>query len=212
MAAITQTDVLLRMSYLLGEQTIPTTGIEDRKQFINDALARVYRSYNFNEAQAIATVTVTAGAGTLPSDIGESPSLDVRVINAGSNNDYIYQQIPYEDQDNYVDGDYKYWLTGSAGSYTLNTKDTQTPLIVRYMQESPSINASIATTFPSAMAVARGALVYYRLAENPDADTSQDEAFFQKELQEVISRQNRNRPVRRAKSIMELNNHYTGDI
>lgn len=212
MAAITQTDVLLRMSYLLGEQTIPTTGIEDRKQFINDALARVYRTYNFNEAQAIATVAVTAGAGTLPSDIGESPSLDVRVINAGSNNDYIYQQIPYEDQDNYVDGDYKYWLTGSAGSYTLNTKDTQTPLIVRYMQESPEINASIATTFPSAMAIARGALVYYRLAENPDADTSQDEAFFQKELQEVIARQNRNRPVRRAKSIMELNNHYTGDI
>lgn len=212
MAAITQTDVLLRMSYLLGEQTIPTTGIEDRKQFINDALARVYRTYNFNEAQAIATVTVTDGVGTLSTDIGESPSLDVRVINAGSDNDYIYQQIPYEDQDNYVNGDYKYWLTGSAGSYNLNTKDTQTPLIVRYMQESPEINASISTTFPSAMAIARGALVYYRLAENPDADTSQDEAFFQKELQEVISRQNRNRPVRRAKSIMELNNHYTGDI
>jgi len=210
--AITQTDVLLRMSYLLGEQTIPTTGIEDRKQFINDALERIYRSYNFNEAFAIATVAITAGAGTLPSDIGESPSIDVRVINAGSDNDYVYEQIPYEDQDKYVDGDYKYWLTGSAGDYTLNTKDAQSQVIVRYIQEAPSINASISTTFPSAMTIARGALVYYRLAENPDADTSQDEAFFQKELQEVISRQNRNRPVRRVKSVMELNNHYTGRI
>ena len=210
--AITQTDVLLRMSYLLGEQTIPTTGIEDRKQFINDALERIYRSYNFNEAHAVATVTVTAGQATLPSDIGETPSMDVRVINAGSNNDYIYEQIPYEDQDTYVDGDYRYWLSGSAGNYTLNTKDSQTPLIVRYMQESPAINATISTTFPSAMTIARGALVYYRLAENPDADTSQDEAFFQKELQEVVARQNRNRPTKRAKSIMELNNHYTGRI
>lgn len=210
--AITQTDVLLRMSYLLGEQTIPTTGIEDRKQFINDALERIYRSYNFNEAYAVATVTVTAGQGTLPTDIGETPGLDVRVPNGGSNNDYIYEQIPYQDQDNYVDGDYKYWLSGSAGSYTLNTKDSQTPLVVRYLQESPSINASISTTFPSAMTIARGALVYYRLAENPDADTSQDEAFFQKELQEVVARQNRNRPTKRAKSIMELNNHYTGRI
>ncbi len=210
--AITQTDVLLRMSYLLGEQTIPTTGIEDRKQFINDALERIYRSYNFNETFAIATVSITAGVGTLPSDIGESPGIDVRVINPGSDNDYVYEQIPYEDQDKYVDGDYKYWLTGSAGNYTLNTKDSQSQVIVRYIQESPSINASISTTFPSAMTIARGALVYYRLAENPDADTSQDEAFFQKELQEVISRQNRNRPVRRAKSVMELNNHYTGRI
>lgn len=210
--AITQTDVLLRMSYLLGEQTIPTTGIEDRKQFINDALERIYRSYNFNETYAVATVSITNGVGTLPSDIGESPAVDVRVINAGSNNDYVYEQIPYEDQDKYVDGDYKYWLTGSAGNYTLNTKDTQSQVIVRYIQESPQINASVSTTFPSAMTIARGALVYYRLAENPDADTSQDEAFFQKELQEVISRQQRNRPVRRVKSVMELNDHYTGRV
>lgn len=212
MSSISQNDVLLRMSYLLGEQTIPTSGIEDRKQFINDALGRIYRSYNFNEAMAVATVTVTAGVGSMPSDIGESPAIDVRVINPGTNNDYVYEQIPYEDQDKYVDGDYKYWLTGSAGAYTLNTNDSQTPVIVRYMQESPEINASISTTFPSAMAIARGALVYFRLAENPDADTSQDEAFFQKELQEVISRQNRNRPNRRSKSVMELNNYHTGQV
>ena len=210
--AITQTDILLRMSYLLGEQTIPTSGIEDRKQFIDDALGRIYRTYNFQEAQAIATVSLTAGVGTLPADVGETPELDVRVINPGSHNDSIFEQIPYEDQDNYVDGDYKYWLLGSAGNYNLNTKDSTSQVIVRYMQEAPEVNASISTTFPSAMAIARGALVYFRLAENPDADTAQDEAFFQKELQEVISRQNRNRPVKRSKSIMELNNQYLGRV
>lgn len=94
MSSISQNDVLLRMSYLLGEQTIPTSGIEDRKQFINDALGRIYRSYNFNEAMAVATVTVTAGVGSMPSDIGESPAIDVRVINPGTNNDYVYEQIP----------------------------------------------------------------------------------------------------------------------
>jgi hypothetical protein len=62
------------------------------------------------------------------------------------------------------------------------------------------------------MVIARGALVYYKQAENPLADVAQDEAFFEKELEEVISRQNRNKPVSRAKSIQEIHGQYTGRI
>lgn len=212
MSQINQNDILLDMSYLLGEQSVPSSGIEDRKRFIDRALERIYRAYDFEEFKAIATVSITSGVGSLPSDIGESPDLDVRVINAGSNDDYVFDQIPYEDQDNYRDGDYKYWLTGSAGAYSLNTKDDIANVIVRYTQEAPSVNASISTTFPSAMTVARGALVYYKQAENPLADISQDEALFQQELQEVIQKQIRNRPVGRAISVMEKNGHFTGRV
>lgn len=212
MSQINQTDILLDMSYLLGEQTIPTSGIEDRKKFVDRALERIYRLYDFEEFKSLATVSITSGTGTLPADTGEAPDLDVRVSNAGSNDDYVFDQIPYEDQDKYRDGDYKYWLTGSAGDYTLNTKDDVANVMVRYTQEAPAVNASISTTFPSAMVVARGALVYYKQAENPLADISQDEAFFQQELQEVIQKQIRNRPLGRSKSIMEITGHYSGKV
>ena len=217
MSAITQTDVLLDLSYLLGESSIPTSGIDDRKAFIQRGLQRIVRLYDFDEMYALATVSLTLGgnafySGALPADAAESPSLDVRVINSGTNDDYVFTKIPYTDQDEAIAGDYKYWLTGSANAYTMSTRDDVSNVVVRYLQSAPTINASISTTFPSSIVIARAALVYYRQAENPMADIAQDEALFKTELEEVIARQNRNRPVGRAKSIMELNDTYTGIV
>lgn len=216
MSSINQTDVLQDMSYLLGEASVPTSGIDDRKRFIQRGLERIARLYDFDEMYALATVSMTLSGnfytGSLPSDAAESPDLDVRVIQSGTDNDYIYDKIPYEDQDKYQVGDYKYWLTGSAGDYTLNTRDSNTPLVVRYLQKAPTINASVSTTFPSSMVIARAALVYYRQAENPLADISQDEALFQRELEEVIARQQRNRSVGRAVSIQEVNDGFIGQV
>lgn len=214
--AVNQTDVLQDMSYLLGEASVPTSGIDDRKRFIQRGLERITRLYDFDEMYALATVSLTASnglsTGTLPADAGESPDLDVRVINPGSNDDYVFTKIPYEEQDKAEAGDYKYWLTGSEGDYTLTTRDDVSALSVRYLQKAPTINASISTTFPSSMVIARAALVYYKQAENPLADVAQDEALFKSELEEVIARQNRNRPVTRAVSVMELNNSFTGQV
>ena len=217
MAAINQTDVLQDMSYLLGEASVPTSGIDDRKQFIQRGLERIARLYDFDEMYALATVSLTVGAnslysGLLPSDAGESPSLDVRTINPGTNDDYVFTKIPYEDQDEALVGDYKYWLTGSAGDYTVTTRDDVGNVTVRYLQKAPTINASVSTTFPSSMVIARAALVYYRQAENPLADIAQDEALFKAELEEVIARQQRNRPTGRAISVMELNDSFTGKV
>lgn len=215
--AINQSDVLLDMSYLLGEASVPTTGIDDRKQFIQRGLERIARLYDFDEMYAIATISLTISnnnfyTGSLPADAGESPKLDVRTINPGTNDDYVFSQVPYDEQDKALAGDYKYWLTGSVGGYTMTTRDNVGSVTARYLQKAPSINASISTTFPSSMVIARAALVYYRQAENPLADIAQDEALFKSELEEVISRQQRNRPVFRAVSIMELNNKFTGQI
>jgi len=217
MSVINQTDVLLDLSYLLGESSIPTSGIDDRKAFIQRGLQRIVRLYDFDEMYALATVSLTLGSnsfysGTLPADAAESPNLDVRVINPGTNDDYVFEKVPYEDQDKAVTGDYKYWLTGSANNYTMTTRDDVSNVVVRYLQTAPTINASISTTFPSSIVIARAALVYYRQAENPMADIAQDEALFKTELEEVIARQNRNRPVGRAKSIMELNDVYSGSV
>jgi hypothetical protein len=217
MSAITQTDVLLDLSYLLGESSIPTSGIDDRKAFVQRGLERIVRLYDFDEMYSVATVSMTLGSnafytGSLPANIAESPSLDVRVINSGTNDDYVFTKVPYEEQDKAVTGDYKYWLTGSANAYTISTRDNVAAVVVRYLLTAPTINASISTTFPSSMVIARAALVYYRQAENPLADINQDEALFQRELEEVVARQNRNRPTGRAKSIMELNDTFTGSV
>lgn len=217
MAAITQTEVLQDMSYLLGEASVPTSGIDDRKQFIQRGLERIARLYDFDEMYALATVSLTAAnngfyAGTLPSDAGESPALDVRTINSGTEDDYVFTKVPYEEQDKAHTGDYKYWLTGSAGNYTMTTRDNVGAVTVRYLQKAPTINASVSTTFPSSMVIARAALVYYRQAENPLADIAQDEALFKAELEEVIARQQRNRPASRAVSVMELNDSFTGRV
>jgi hypothetical protein len=217
MSVINQTDVLLDLSYLLGESSIPTSGIDDRKAFIQRGLQRIVRLYDFDEMYALATVSLTLGSnafysGALPADAAESPDLDVRVINPGTNDDYVFEKVPYEDQDKAITGDYKYWLTGSANDYTMTTRDDVSNVVVRYLQTAPTINASISTTFPSSIVIARAALVYYRQAENPMADIAQDEALFKTELEEVIARQNRNRPVSRAKSIMELNDVYSGSV
>ena len=216
MASINQTDVLQDMSYLLGEASVPTSGIDDRKRFIQRGLERIARLYDFDEMYALATVSLTLSGrfytGSLPSDSGESPDMDVRVINNGTNDDYVFEKIPYEDQDKYQAGDYKYWLTGSANDYTINTRDNVDAVAVRYLQKAPTINASISTTFPSSMVIARAALVYYRQAENPLADISQDEALFQRELEEVIARQQRNRSVGRAIGIQEANDEFIGQV
>lgn len=212
MAAVTQTDVLQKMSYLLGESSVPTSGIEDRQSFIQSALERTLRIHDFKDVRAIATVSITSGVGTMPTDMGFRPPLDVRVINSGTGDDYIFDQIPYEERDNWGDGDYKYWITGSEGAYSMNTNDGVSAVTVRYGQLAPTINASVSTTFPSATILARGALVYYLQAEDPQADISVPEALFQKELQELIARENRNKPLARAKTIQEKKGLYTGYI
>jgi len=203
------------LSYLLGESSVPPSGTEDRQRFVAMALERAYRSYDFPFTKATATVSVASGIATLPAAIRQDSILDVRVLTSGANADNVYQQIPYEYQDNYAAGTYKYWLTGQegTGTYLLNTSESGTPLLtIRYTTTTPSINASVTTPFPSSMCLARGALVYFRQAEDPNADLSQEEALFQKELEEVISQYNRSRPQRRGRSVHEAASTYPGDI
>lgn len=214
MSQITLTTVLEDLSFLLGESSVPTTGIEDRTRFIQRALERVYRAYDWPMNKVTATIQMTTGSGALPTNLRQDSEMDVREVLAGTNNDNIYYQIPYEDQDTYSAGSYRYWLSGYEGAYTINTSETATSpiLTVRYSTTTPIINASIATPFPSSMALARGALVYYRQAEDPQADIGQEEALFQQEIDEVIASYNRARPQPRGRTLHEMNGTYIGDI
>lgn len=213
MASLNQTTILTDLSYLLGESSVPSTGIEDRKRFIQLALERCYRAYDFPFAKDTATVQASSGIATLPTTVHQDSILDIREVVAGKANDHIYTQVSYEDFDNFPAGNYAYRLTGYEGAYVIETSESDSPILtVRYERTSPEINASISTPFPSSMALARGALVYYRQAEDPQADISQEEALFQQELDEVIAQYNRSKPQQRAKTLHEIQGTYVGDI
>lgn len=214
MASTTQTQVLQDLSYLLGETTIPSS-VPDRQDYIQKSLERIYRAYNFPMTQLTATVKVNAGIASLSGiNIAQDGLLDVREVVAGPYADHVYVPTGYKDSNNYAPGDYSFWLTGYEGTYVLNTSETSSsPIVTLFFQSSvPQINASISTPFSSSMAIALGALKYYRLAEDPYTDVAPYETMFQLEMGEVIANYNRNRAMVRGRTQSEQDGTYTGDI
>lgn len=194
------TDVQTDLAYLLGEQSAPSTSNSDyvvRQAFIQRALERAYRAYPFGFNKLTATVSLTSGVATLASGVMQDSILDIREVVAGTNNDNVFSLISYEDSDDAAQGTYRGWITGYQGGLLFNSNEADTILTYRYQTGAPIINASIATPFPSSMALARGALIYYRQAEDPQADISQEEALFSGELAEIISQYNRSRAPRK---------------
>lgn len=212
--SINQTTVLTDLSYLLGESAVPSTGIEDRKRFIQLALERCYRAYDFPFSKVTATIAMVNGIATLPTTVHQGAILDVREVQPGVGDDHIYRQLDYEAIDGYAGGQYVYSLTGYEGTFVIETseRDTSTTLKIRFNEVTPQINASISTPFPSSMALARGALVYVRQAEDPQADIAQEEYLFLQELDDVIAQYNRSRPQQRGKTLHEAMGTYPGDI
>lgn len=192
--SINQTDVLEDLAFLEGNQSVPTANIDDWKRFSQRSLEEAWRAYPWDFARTLATVTVTSGIATLASGAMRDGVYDVRFINSGSGDDHQYTQIPYEEQDDYAPGTYRFWLTGNTPNPVLNTKETDTPLTLWYKALAPQINASVVSTFPDSMIIALGAQRYIRKSENPQADTSQEEQTFQNKLDELWGWYNRSKP------------------
>lgn len=216
MAQITQSQILSDLNFLLGNTTVPTQ-VTDQEDYIQKTLERVYRTYRFPMNTVLATIQMTNGIGTLPSNVGQDGLIDVREINAGPYTDNVYLQVSYQESNNYSVGDYAYWLQGYEGNYTIYSSETSgsdaTPVLtLLYTTSVPILNASINSNFPSSMAIALGALKYYRLAEDPYTDVTPYENMFQLEMNEVIAAVNRGRAQPRGITQLEQWGTYTGDI
>jgi hypothetical protein len=210
--AINQTDVLEDLSFLLGESTVPTSGIDDRKRFIQRTLREVWTNYPWEFAKTSATFAVSSGTGSLPTNVMQDTAMEIRQVVSGDDNDYIYTQVPFDEKDEYHAGDYKYWLTGYEGALVLNTKESNATLDIRYTTTPPVVNASLTAPFPDAMPIALGALRYVRIGENPEADISQEESNFQRRLEEVWANYNMNKPRGERKTWQRKSGHFTGMI
>lgn len=208
---INQTTILETLSYLLGENSVPTSSIVDsRKRFIQHTLEEIYRAYPWTFAQGTATLTFSGGLATMPSDFDSQQKVYSYFTNGDQQT--TVTEINVGDQDMWETGDYKFWIEPlDETTYLLKTKDNNyTDLTIKYQKQVPTINASIATPFPDAMTVALGARRYVKLGQNPDADISQDEALFQKRLTENIAAQQLGRPLKKNRKIYYANNYRLG--
>lgn len=208
---INQTTIMETLSYLQGENTVPTTGVDNRRRFIQKTLEEVYRAYPWTFASATATLTVSNSIATLPSDLDYQHKVYAYFYD-GDDETEVYE-ISEADRDGFQQNDYKFWLTPqSDGTYLLNTKDSNySQVIVNYQTVAPEINASIQTPFADDMTVALGARRYVKLGQNPDADISQDEALFQKRLTENIAAVQLSRPKKMVRKIYEANDYVLGE-
>ncbi len=75
--------------------------------------------------------------------------------------------------------------------------------------ESPTISNDQTIPFTK-MLIAKAGLIYYRQAQDPEADTAPEEDQLKQEVGEVIERQNRTRPQRFARSPRDAGNGYIG--
>lgn len=209
---LNQTQVMETLSYLLGENNVPTSSVANsRKNFIQRTVEEVYRAYPWTFAQSTATLTFISGSAELPDDFDVQHKLYAYFYNGDTQT--ALTEVNVGDSDWYQDYDYKFWVEHLGdGVYAIKTKDTSyTSATVKYQTVAPIISATVYTPFSDLMALALGARRYVKLGQNPDADISQDEALFQKRLNENISAQQVNRPLKKHRSIYKANNYRMGE-
>jgi hypothetical protein len=209
---VTQTQVMETLSYLLGENTVPTSNVATaRRNFIQRSLEEVHRAYPWPWAGANATLSFSAGLATMPSNFDDQHKVYAYFYQGDTQT--ALEEINIGDSDMYVQNQYKFWLEPiGGGNYTLHTKDTSyDTAVIKYQARPETLNASVATAFNDAMALALGARRYVKLGQNPDADISQDEALFQKRVNENIAAVQVNRPLRRHRKVYYANNYRLGE-
>lgn len=214
MPLIYQGDVMTSLSYLLGERTVPSTGTEGRKDFIQKTLEEVYNNYPWPFAIGLATLSVTAsGIASLPSDYAPNQESFIS-YNTSSGTAMDLELVDDGDQDAVNIGDNKYWLTSYTGDgqYILNTKEVISSVVVRYQKLPPTLAASVGTPFKNAMTLALGAVRYHRKSQDPEADIGQDQALFDRALQDDVRGIQMSAPRKRRKTAQSIAGSATGEI
>lgn len=210
--ALFQGDVMNTLSYLLGERTVPTTGTEGRKDFIQKTLEEVYRAYPWKFAENVVTLSVVSGIASLPTNYSMDFEPFVRYYtSSGTATDL--DQVFEEEQDQLAIGDNKFWYSTTTDGLTflLNTKEVISSVVVKYQQAPPVLAASVGTPYNNGMVLALGAKRYVKMSQDPEADISQDEALFQKKLQDSIRAVQVSSPRIRRRSKQSEYNYHTGD-
>jgi hypothetical protein len=197
----------------MGERSINATTSAPRADFINTTLAEVYQAYPWRFARTNATLTISGGVATLPTNYDDNHLSQAKFENGVT---FKLDAVDADDEDEVQDGDRAVWVESIGGdAYVLKTKDTDVSTVnFRYQTKAPTLDSgdTITTPYPSKMTLALGARRYVKLGQNPDADISQDEKIFQNKLSADIAFQQVNAPRKRRKTAQRQTGTATGDF
>lgn len=196
------------LAYLLNQNTVPSAESARRAFFITSSVQRIYRSFDFDVANTSDTFTTDSSGQVDLSDqpFGGIPMI-LRISDGTTLNDFGF--VMQQDVQRFVPGDRKYWiLPDGEGNWTLFTTEPNTSITV-WFSIAPDISATQAAVFQP-MVIGKGALIYYRQAQDPDADVSVEEDEFKQEVSELIDQQNRRRPQRFIRTRRDVYGHYIG--
>lgn len=212
---LSQTDILTTLAYLLGERTVNSSTTAPRADFIQETLNEAYSAYNWRFAQAAATLSISSGIATLPTNFDIDHH--VKATWFSGTTEIGFDEVDPVDKKDVNDGDSAVWITptGSGETFLLNTKDTTpTSVVVSYQTKAPVLDSAgtIKTPYPSKMTLALGARRYVKLGQNPDADISQDEKIFDKRLASDIASHQVPSPRRRRRTAQSQTGRATGDF
>ncbi len=211
--AITQTNILTTLAYLLGERSVASTTSAPRADFIQSTLEEAYQAHPWRFARTNATLTISSGIATLPTNYDDN-HFSYAKFNNGV--DVRLDPIDPDDSGQVEDGDRAQWIESIGNdTYVLNTKDADVSTVMfRYQTKAPTLDSggSVTTPYPNKMTLAYGARRYVKLGQNPDADISQDEALFQKKLSQDIAAHQVPAPRKRRRTAQTQAGSHTGDF
>ena len=213
MALFYQNDFLTNLAYLMGERSVNSTTSTSRADFIQTALADAYKAYPWRFARANATLTVTSGIATLPTDYDNNHLAYAKYDNGDVAEDIDF--VDADDEDDLADGDRAAWVEaiGDGDRYILKLKDSDVATLrFRYQKLAPTLStASVGTPYFNKRTISLGARRDVKLGQNPDADISQDQAIFEREVAKDIASHQVNAPRKRRKTAQDKTNRATGD-
>jgi hypothetical protein len=186
--AYSQTDFLTSLAYLMGERSVNSTTSTPRADYLQNALNEAYSAYPWRFARTNATLTISSGIATLPTNYDDNQIAHAK-FNDG--NDEKLDLIDPDDAESYSNGDRQAWIESIDDSrYKLVTKDSDlTTALFRYQKKAPTLDSAgtVTTAYPNKRTIALGARRDVKLGQNPDADISQEEKIFSKALSKDIA-------------------------
>ncbi|CAB4183162.1 hypothetical protein UFOVP1439_4 [uncultured Caudovirales phage] len=209
-----QNDFLTTLAYLMGERSVNTTTTTTRADFIQSTLEEAYKAYPWRFAKSNATLTLVSGIATMPTDYDNNHQAFAK-FNQGTTSIDL-DMVDADDEDDLEDGDRAVWVEaiGNGDRFILKTKDSDVSTIrLRYQEVAPILStASMGTPYFNKRTIALGARRDVKLGQNPDADISQDQAIFERELAKDIAAQQVNAPRKRRRTAHGQTGRATGDF
>lgn len=185
----TLANIRTRLGIRLGEGNVSdTTRLQTFDEIIRSVIedVRSRKQWEFDQttlnvsfnSSGVSTITLTNF------DFGSFQ--DLREVNSGENDDYVYTLIDIADKDKYnIDSDYPVWITGNdVDGWKLNILETDSPtlqLTYTYADETALTGSTDETRVPLNVIVA-GAYAYIKKVDDDEYNNRDDLAAYENEI------------------------------